>query len=132
MAAVTDVHSWIAGGDRQVLPGTPALDANFGTLTSFAMRAKAEAALEGKDVFLVDNGDVVDGTGLSNVAADHCTDLLPLLSRMPFDALNCGNHELVSADGDATSHATSRFSMPHAVTDLCHGRSRAPRAAVYE
>ena len=50
----------------------------------------------GKDVFLFDNGDVIDGTGLSNVAEDHCEYLLPLLQRVPFDALNCGNHELYS------------------------------------
>jgi 2',3'-cyclic-nucleotide 2'-phosphodiesterase (5'-nucleotidase family) len=48
----------------------------------------------GKDVFLVDYGDVVDGTGISNVAEDHCQHLLPLYGQVPFDALNCGNHEL--------------------------------------
>jgi hypothetical protein len=47
IAAVTDVHSWIAGGDRQVPPGTPVLDATFGDLTSFIERARAAAAKEG-------------------------------------------------------------------------------------
>jgi 2',3'-cyclic-nucleotide 2'-phosphodiesterase (5'-nucleotidase family) len=94
IVATTDVHAWIAGGDRQVKAGTPALDATFGDLTSFAQRAKAAAAAQGKDLFLVDNGDVVDGTGLSNLAADHCSYLLPLLQQVPYDALNCGNHEL--------------------------------------
>eukprot|EP00750_Incisomonas_marina_P015692 INCI1851.1.p1 GENE.INCI1851.1~~INCI1851.1.p1 ORF type:complete len:588 (-),score=85.56 INCI1851.1:107-1789(-) len=94
--AVTDVHSWIAGGDRQVPQGTPPLDATFGDLTSLKERAQEAAAKEGKDVFLFDNGDVIDGTGLSNVAEDHCEYLLPLLQRVPFDALNCGNHELYS------------------------------------
>ena len=92
--AVTDVHAWIAGGDRQVPAATPTLDATFGDLVSFTERMRAAAALEGKDVFLVDNGDMVDGTGLSNAAADHCTYLMPLLRQIPFDALNCGNHEL--------------------------------------
>jgi 2',3'-cyclic-nucleotide 2'-phosphodiesterase (5'-nucleotidase family) len=94
IVAVTDVHAWIAGGDRQVPAATPTLDATFGDLVSFTERMRAAAALEGKDVFLVDNGDVVDGTGLSNAAADHCSYLLPLLRQVPFDALNCGNHEL--------------------------------------
>jgi len=94
--SVTDVHSWIAGGDKQVAPGTPLLDGTFGDLTSFVERARTAAAKEGKDVFLIDNGDVIDGTGLSNAADDHCQYLLPLLQQVPFDALNCGNHELYS------------------------------------
>ena len=98
LLAVTDVHSWIAGGDRQGVPGSPpithSLTASFGDLVSLLERARADARAVGRDVFLVDNGDVIDGTGLSNVAADHCSDLLPLLREVPFDALNCGNHEL--------------------------------------
>ena len=107
IVAVTDVHSWLQGGDQQdqqedqrgqrALSNRPrahALDANFGDLISFTQRLKTHAAAQGKDVFLVDNGDVVDGTGLSNLFKDHCSALLPLLRRVPFDALNCGNHEL--------------------------------------
>lgn len=45
--AVTDVHSWIAGGDRQVPRGTPLLDATFGDLTSLKERAEEAAAKEG-------------------------------------------------------------------------------------
>lgn len=95
--ATTDMHSWVAGGDRQVPAGTPALDASLGDLVSFTERARADAAKLGKDVFLVDNGDVIDGTGISNTAADHCAHLLPLLQQVPYDALNCGNHELYDA-----------------------------------
>ena len=40
------------------------------------------------DVFFFDNGDVVDGTGLPSAS------VFSLLSLMPYDALNCGNHEL--------------------------------------
>lgn len=92
--AVTDVHSWIGGHNRDGVYTQQPLNATFGSLVSVVERAKAAAAREGKDVFLVDNGDVVDGTGLSNIAPDHCTELLPLLQMIPFDALNCGNHEL--------------------------------------
>lgn len=90
--AVTDVHSWLAGGDKEST-GTN-LDATFGDLVSFIERARAAASKVGKDVFLVDNGDVIDGTGLSNIADDHCKYVLPLMQQVPFDALNCGNHEL--------------------------------------
>ncbi len=56
IAAVTDVHSWIAGGDRQVPVGTPALDATFGDLTSFIERARVAAAKEGACVIFVLRG----------------------------------------------------------------------------
>ena len=115
IVATTDVHAWIAGGDRQVKAGTPALDATFGDLTSFAQRAKAAAAAQGKDLFLVDNGDVVDGTGLSNLAADHCSYLLPLLQQVPYDALNCGNHELYD-------NATMEAFRASGYIDGWHGR----------
>ena len=98
LLAVTDVHSWVAGGDKQPVAGTPpashSLTASFGDLVSFVERARAAARVAGKDIFLLDNGDVIDGTGLSNTANDHCSHLLPLLREVPFDALNCGNHEL--------------------------------------
>ena len=80
----------------QVPADTPPLDSTYGDLVSFKARVVAEATKSGKDVFLVDNGDVVDGTGISNLAKDHCSYLLPLLKQIPFDALNCGNHELYS------------------------------------
>ena len=80
--AVTDVHSWIGGHNREAVYTPQPLTGTFGHLVSFVTRAKAVAARTGKDVFLVDNGDVVDGTGLSNIAADHCTELLPLLQKV--------------------------------------------------
>ena len=101
LLAVTDVHSWLAGGDRESPPGEPPvthqLDAGFGDLVSFRERARAAALAQGKDVFLFDNGDVIDGTGLSNTAPDHISHLLPLLKDVQHDALTCGNHELYSA-----------------------------------
>lgn len=44
-----------------------------------------------KDLFLVNNGDFVDGTGLSTIPPKFLT---PILQQMPFDIINCGNHEL--------------------------------------
>ena len=49
---------------------------------------------EKKDIFFFDNGDVVDGTGLSSATDVDGLAVLPLLAKMPYDALNCGNHEL--------------------------------------
>lgn len=58
---VTDTHSWV---DAHRHPDhAPSLDATYGNITSFIVNMKKNAALYRKDVFFLDNGDVVDGTG---------------------------------------------------------------------
>ena len=83
---VTDVHSWVSGH-----PHEPALDADYGHVLSLHERLSSMAAAEGRDLFLVQNGDLNDGTGFSRKPP---AALVPLLQRMPFDALTTGNHEL--------------------------------------
>jgi len=117
---VTDVHSWIGRRPRNVTAAAggggggagsaaavaaaeaagdsfdkyayDALPADYGDVLSFYRQLKryADERLE-KDLFFVMNGDFVDGTGLSTVPPDRLT---PLLQRMPWDAVNMGNHEL--------------------------------------
>ena len=88
----TDVHSWLAGHAHP--DHTPRLDADFGDIVSFVERVRTAADAQGRDVFLLDNGDIVDGTALSESKPD----LLRLLATMPYQALNCGNHELYKDD----------------------------------
>ena len=86
---VTDVHSWIAGHvhpDHQ-----PALDATYGDVLSLYTHLSSAATKGGRDLFFVQNGDLNDGTGFSRVPP---AELVPLLQRLPFDALTTGNHEL--------------------------------------
>lgn len=95
---VTDVHSWIGGhrfkdegGDSpQVLS-----DATYGDVLSLYVNLKAQFESVGRDLLFVNNGDVVDGTGLSRVPP---RDLTRLLEKMPFHALTTGNHELYQAE----------------------------------
>lgn len=89
---VTDTHSWLAA---HVHPDQmPIADATIGNITSFVAAMKDQAKVEGKDVFFFDNGDVVDGTGLSNASPVNGEALFPLLMNIPFDAMSIGNHEL--------------------------------------
>ena len=88
----TDVHSWLHAHPHP--DHSPLLDADFGDLLSFWRHARAAANAQGRDLFLVDNGDVVDGTGLSAATSVNGAAVYPLLSKLPYDALNCGNHEL--------------------------------------
>ena len=83
---VTDVHSWVNGHKHNAT-----LDADYGDVVSFYERLKIKSNLEGKDLFFLMNGDFIDGTGFSSYPPNHLT---PILQKMPWDALNIGNHEL--------------------------------------
>ena len=88
IVVLTDVHSWVAGHGRQ----EPKLDADYGDVLSFYERLKSYLDEKEKDLWLVSNGDFVHGTGLS--APGDPSSLIPIIERMPWDAVNCGNHEL--------------------------------------
>jgi 2',3'-cyclic-nucleotide 2'-phosphodiesterase (5'-nucleotidase family) len=89
IVVTTDMHAWVEGRPHQ-----PFLNATIADMTNMFATLKRVAALQGKDVFLFDNGDINDGTGLSASAPNHVDYLAPLLRTVPYDALNCGNHEL--------------------------------------
>jgi len=121
---LTDVHSWLGSHRRQ----EPYYDADLGNVLSFwerlkkhcdgygninanmpvttvsarGIRTKPEhddpAPLTHRDIFFVNNGDFVDGTGLSQTidGDNNPAYLIPLLEKMPYDAVNVGNHELYS------------------------------------
>ena len=55
------------------------------------------AAAESKDLFVLNNGDMVDGTGLSDASAVHGAEVFPLINLIGYDAINMGNHELYKA-----------------------------------
>jgi 2',3'-cyclic-nucleotide 2'-phosphodiesterase (5'-nucleotidase family) len=85
---LTDVHSWVGGhGEKE-----PHLNADYGDVLSFYERLKEYTVQSGKDLWFVVNGDWIDGTGLA--ANGDPSRLIPLLEKMPWDALNIGNHEL--------------------------------------
>ena len=82
---VTDVHSWVASRVRH----EPEYNADYGHVLSLYQLLKHQHAEN--DLFFVMNGDFMDGTGLSTYPPKY---LAPILLRMPWNALNIGNHEL--------------------------------------
>lgn len=96
----TDVHSWLDGHVHLDRPyGQPArTDATFGDVVSLLEHVRLAAAAQGRDVWFFDNGDVLDGTGLSSATPVAGSAVFPLLAAMPYDALNIGNHELYQSD----------------------------------
>jgi len=90
---LTDTHSWLAGHRHP--DNDPALNADYGDVLSFYRLLQQQLTAESRDLFLVNNGDIVDGTGLSTVPPER---LVPLVQMMPWDALGTGNHELYRND----------------------------------
>ena len=103
---ITDVHSYVSGhrhgeatvssgwGDSWGLVPSAVQDADYADLLSFIEHMKDTARSLGKDLWIVNTGDVVDGTGISNLTPVNGANLLPLLQALPFDAVTIGNHEL--------------------------------------
>ena len=87
LLVVTDDHSWVGGHGRK----EPLLDADYGDVLSFYQNLKAHCDAKGQDLFLVMNGDWIDGTALS--LNGETSFLVPLIQKMPFDIVNTGNHE---------------------------------------
>eukprot|EP00290_Baffinella_frigidus_P011167 CAMPEP_0180145142 /NCGR_PEP_ID=MMETSP0986-20121125/17459_1 /TAXON_ID=697907 /ORGANISM="non described non described, Strain CCMP2293" /LENGTH=564 /DNA_ID=CAMNT_0022089393 /DNA_START=72 /DNA_END=1766 /DNA_ORIENTATION=+ len=86
---LTDVHSWLSGHKHEI-----GVEATYADCLSFFEHLKANAAKFGKDLFLFNSGDIVDGTGLSDATEIDGEALTPLIQQMPFTALTSGNHEL--------------------------------------
>ena len=61
VVALTDVHSWVAGHG----PGEPELNVDYGHVLSFYQLLKFHCDSNNMDLFLVVNGDWIDGTGLT-------------------------------------------------------------------
>jgi len=94
----TDTHGWVASHSHS--DNDPLLTANYGDVASFVSHVKDQAINSGRgDVFFVNNGDHVEGSGLSDAtlytsAKIHGAELFPIISQMPFDVLTIGNHDL--------------------------------------
>mmetsp|Transcript_8693 Transcript_8693/g.10163 ORF Transcript_8693/g.10163 Transcript_8693/m.10163 type:complete len:691 (+) Transcript_8693:147-2219(+) len=97
VVVLTDVHSWVGGHRRQ----EPYYDADLGDVLSLWENLKKHCDEYDRDIFFVNNGDFVHGTGLSQMGVgdepgNYPGFLIPILEKMPYDAVNCGNHELYS------------------------------------
>ena len=106
LVVLTDVHSWVAGHGNNEGPNN--LDVTYGDVVSFYEKLKEycrnhyrqDRRLDNKDsnnddcgdLWLVQNGDWIDGTGLAT--SGDPSSLIPILEKVPFDVLNTGNHEL--------------------------------------
>lgn len=92
VARVPLILRWVSGhrhNDRD-----PPSTADYGDLVSFHSHVQDLADAQGKDIILINSGDIVDGQGLGDATKPKGTALFPLLAQVPFDAFSIGNHEL--------------------------------------
>ena len=82
---LTDIHGWIAGH-----PHDEAYNADLGDFVSLMEHLIAS---DDREVLLFDSGDLIEGTGLSDVTEVHGEAIFPIIQRIPgFTALTIGNH----------------------------------------
>ncbi|TKY90835.1 hypothetical protein EX895_000833 [Sporisorium graminicola] len=101
----TDVHGWFQG-HRKLSPPEPSYSGDWGDWASFASKMTTKARREGRDLLLIDTGDLHDGNGIADgfppynkdepggkEAVDgHVSD--QIFAMVDYDLLTIGNHEL--------------------------------------
>lgn len=86
--SVSDTHGWIYGHRHFPEYG------DYGALLSYIERTRQKALdLEGRSVLTVDAGDLVEGTGLSDLTKIKGERILEAASYIGFDLQTIGNHE---------------------------------------
>jgi 2',3'-cyclic-nucleotide 2'-phosphodiesterase (5'-nucleotidase family) len=132
LVVLTDVHSWVGGH-----PSEPSLDATYGDVLSFCEHLQRYAEEHDQDVWLIQNGDWIDGTGLA-MDGDP-SHLVPLIEKMPFDIVNTGNHELyrnsvvdyMIRPGGYIDWWGDRYLSSNVYVKDAHGRKKAPLGNQY-
>ena len=87
--SITDLHGDIEQ-DRQGFGGLSNTEYMIDTLSQFSGDDDPDTS-EKDDIVLVANGDMLEGTGMSN--AMHGLPVIEAMNEMQFDAMNVGNHE---------------------------------------
>ncbi|SNX81941.1 uncharacterized protein MEPE_00646 [Melanopsichium pennsylvanicum] len=101
----TDVHGWFQGHTK-LSPPEPSYSADWADWASFASNMRTKARSEGRDLLLIDTGDLHDGNGIADgfprynkdepggkEAVDgHVSN--QIFAMVDYDLLTIGNHEL--------------------------------------
>ena len=101
----TDIHGWFQG-HRKLSPPEPSYSADWGDWASFASKMRIKARSEGRDLLLIDTGDLHDGNGISDGFPPYNMDepggkeavdghvSNQIFAMVDYDLLTIGNHEL--------------------------------------
>lgn len=104
--SVSDTHGWVYGHAHHRDIG------NYGLLTSYIEHMRDAAAKDPlADVLAIDGGDIIEGTGLSDVTDIRGEIIYSIASHIPFDIMTIGNHDMDNADsaGFLNDHSDTIF-----------------------
>ena len=123
LVVVTDPHGWFSGHRHN-----EKFTADYASLSSFADRFRTKAAsLKDCEVFMFENGDLVDGGGLTD-EKDGKKLVFPILDDIGFDARTVGNHELYVG----STIQTLRFPGVFVTSNVVDAKTRKPFGARYK
>ncbi|DAA74420.1 TPA_exp: Secreted protein [Trichophyton benhamiae CBS 112371] len=89
----TDTHGWLEGHLKEQNYG-----ADWGDYSSFVKHMRQKADRLRVDLLLIDCGDLHDGNGLSDSTSPNGVISNEIFSRVDYDLLSIGNHELYVTD----------------------------------
>lgn len=121
--SVSDTHGWVYGHAHQHDIG------NYGLLVSYIEHMHNAAARDpSADVLAIDGGDIIEGTGLSDVTDVRGEIIYSLASRLPFDIMTIGNHDMDNADSAAflSDHSDTLFGDRFISTNTYRNSDGAP------
>ncbi|EFO63759.1 5' nucleotidase family protein [Giardia lamblia P15] len=121
--SVSDTHGWIYGHAHQREVG------NYGLLTSYIEHMHDAAARDpSADVLAIDGGDIIEGTGLSDVTDVRGKIIYSVASRVPFDIMTIGNHDMDNSDSATflSDHSSALFGDRFISTNTYRNNDGAP------
>ncbi|PWN27206.1 hypothetical protein BDZ90DRAFT_232755 [Jaminaea rosea] len=96
----TDIHGHLAA-HHSPLPPSTSFSADWADWVAFVELMRRKATEEGRDLVVVDTGDLVTGHGLSDATKPKGRVSNELVGMAGYDVLTIGNHELLDAEGFA-------------------------------
>ncbi|RPB25100.1 Metallo-dependent phosphatase [Terfezia boudieri ATCC MYA-4762] len=100
-----DTHGWHSGHLQE-----PQYSADWGDYYSFTMRMRELADRQGVDLLVVDTGDRIEGSGLSDASDPKGKYVREIFSAVDMDVVTIGNHELYKEASSANDYL---FLRPH-------------------
>ncbi|KAI5803392.1 Metallo-dependent phosphatase-like protein [Peziza echinospora] len=103
--ATTDTHGWHAGHLTE-----PQYSADWGDYYSFTHHMRNLADQQGVDLLIVDTGDRIEGSGLSDATNPVGKHIREIFTQIPMDIVTIGNHELYREQSSINEYLIMR---PH-------------------
>eukprot|EP01134_Creolimax_fragrantissima_P005759 CFRG5759T1 len=118
----TDIHGWITGHKHQ-----PTYDCDIGDVYSFSEHLRNNSLKKSASFFLMDGGDVIEGTGISDATSMHGLHIFEALKYLQYDGLTAGNHDVGHLDvvdyihSNFSAHWNGNYITSNVIYKATHG-----------